>query len=40
MFVPVFWNLDYFLIKPYVKGLQLGPYWNIGNLSKVWIAEH
>jgi len=40
VFVPVLWNIDYFLVKPYVKGVSLGPYWNIGNLSKVWIAEH
>ncbi len=40
VFIPVLWNLDYFLVKPYIKGLRLGPYWNIGNLSKVWIAEH
>jgi peptide/nickel transport system substrate-binding protein/oligopeptide transport system substrate-binding protein len=40
VFVPVFWNKDYFLVKPYVRNVQLGPTWNISNLSQVWIAQH
>ena len=40
VFIPVLWNIDYFIVKPYVRGLKLGPTWNIANLTKVWIAQH
>ena len=39
-FIPVNYNRSYYLTKPYVKGITFGGYWNISDLSNVWIAQH
>jgi oligopeptide transport system substrate-binding protein len=37
-FIPVHYNRSFYLVKPKIRGLALGPYWNIANLSSVWVA--
>src|SRR6185503_11775282 len=32
-FIPVHYNRSFYLVKPKIRGLALGPYWNIANLS-------